>query len=41
MVAAAAMVDILVLTLAEKMKTDATKQLKRIEGLKQKYRELK
>ncbi|MGN0377270.1 MAG: MurR/RpiR family transcriptional regulator [Suilimivivens sp.] len=41
MVAAAAMVDILVLTLAETMKEDAAKQLKKIENLKQKYRELK
>lgn len=41
MVAAAAMVDILVLNLADKMKTDATKQLKKIEELKLKYRELK
>lgn len=41
MVAVVAVVDILVLTLAEKIKTDATKQLKRVETLKQKYRELK
>lgn len=41
MVAVAAVVDILVLTLAEKMKTDATKQLKRLETLKKSYRELK
>lgn len=41
MVAAAAIVDILVLTLAEKMKADAAKHLTRIENLKQKYRELK
>lgn len=41
MVAVAALVDILVLSLAEKMKTEATKQLKLVEALKQKYRELK
>ena len=40
MAAAAAMVDMLVLALAEKMKTDATKQLKKIENLKRKYRDL-
>lgn len=41
MVAVAALMDILVLTLAEKMKADATRQLKSIEILKQKYRALK
>lgn len=41
MVSAAAVVDILVLGLAEKMKENATNQLKKIEKLKQKYRELK
>ena len=41
MVAAAAMVDVLVLALAEEMKADAARQLKKIENLKQKYRELK
>lgn len=39
MVAATAVVDILVLALAEKMKTSATQQLKKIEKLKQRYRE--
>lgn len=37
MVAATALVDILVLTTAEKMKADATKQLKKVEALKKLY----
>ena len=40
MVAATAVVDILVLALAEKMKTSATQQLKKIEKLKQRYGEI-
>lgn len=38
MVSAVALVDLLVLTLAESMKTEATRQLNKIDNLKQKWR---